>query len=560
MKTLKKSIVALILFQFLTASIGLFAAGEMVSAQSDKPVELSWLGPIWGDCPDGGNMIQQVLEERFNVKITSYCVQSYSETEKVQLMLAAGDIPDVMWLKRLDQLKVYEDGVCRSIPQSMIRKYAPEYTRRMDKYGIGWKMHLAPGKTDEHYAMVVWEMGNTGAWKMPHFRYDWLLKIGMAPDDAYDMYPNHEEMPGRMYLSKSKPTIDWFEKVLIAFRDEDPDGNGKNDTIPLGLGKRFDNLENVFWGMYGISPGKNLMENGELIMPEISEAYKKYLKQMNKWYEMGLIDQEFPTLEQDKWNAMVAEGMFGAWNEHGIYMNVRHKSQNTDLLQKDPNAKLLITAPITGPEGMFGSDAWAADNGSMFTGPNYQIGINADDTQLAKFLELWDATNFADVDLMVFTRYGKEGVHFEWEGERNNSFIKLLDYPGKTPGMKIGTYHYCCPNMIVKEFLPWTANPMDMELMSFFRDGPGTTQFAIRLYRNDILGETKAAEYSSEALAVLTTLHEEFHFKAITGQIDIDADWDAYVRKWRQSGGDKILGELAKAPLVSELLKGKFVY
>ena len=58
----------------------------------------------------------------------------------------------------------------------------------------------------------------------------------------------------------------------------------------------------------------------------------------------------------------------------------------------------------------------------------------------------------------------------------------------------------------------------------------------------------------------LQTLAREFYFKAVTGEIDVDAEWDGYVSEWLSNGGQEMLAEMRKAPLVEPLLEGRFEY
>ena len=75
----------------------------------------------------------------------------------------------------------------------------------------------------------------------------------------------------------------------------------------------------------------------------------------------------------------------------------------------------------------------------------------------------------------------------------------------------------------------------------FYRDwvlaGPGQ-QYTLRPHRWDILNETGLADVRARVGATLETLFNEF-FKAITGDIDAAADWDAYVAEWRRPGATK---------------------
>ena len=44
----------------------------------------------------------------------------------------------------------------------------------------------------------------------------------------------------------------------------------------------------------------------------------------------------------------------------------------------------------------------------------------------------------------------------------------------------------------------------------------------------------------------------EFFAKAVTGEIDIDAEWDDYVARWMEAGGNELMAEIAKMPRWSD--------
>ena len=88
----------------------------------------------------------------------------------------------------------------------------------------------------------------------------------------------------------------------------------------------------------------------------------------------------------------------------------------------------------------------------------------------------------------------------------------------------------------------------------FFAEPVAVEKFAMRPEVNDIFNETNHKDLNSRYGAALDTMVVEFKMNAITGKVDIDEEWDDYVKTWRESGGDEILAELEKAPKVSDLL------
>ena len=104
-------------------------------------------------------------------------------------------------------------------------------------------------------------------------------------------------------LELQMPTnIDELYKVLVAFRDNDPNGNGKKDEIPLyggqeaGLGADVINwLVNMFL-YFNDAKNFSIDEDGQVYAPFITNEYREALKFINKLIDEGLmLDSVFNT-------------------------------------------------------------------------------------------------------------------------------------------------------------------------------------------------------------------------------------------------------------------------
>ena len=547
---LKAALFSIIFVLLPVLAVG--AAGTPVDAgAAEKPMEISWIARLIGEIDDD-NWCQNRIEEKFNVKLINVAIPM-TEGERLELLVTSGEFPDAAQFWVPSKYKLFEDGVTRSIPKAMIEKYAPLYTKLLIEKGTrGWFKNRVPGTEDEYFAMTCWQKMSGGLREL-QFRLDWLENIGEAPADAFDMYPDDEKYSGCYYLSPSHPTIDWIEKVLFAFRDDDPDGNGKNDTIPLGFNNHPTVPDEALMGMYGLRVGMNMMENGELTMPEVSNAYKEYLTKINSWFEAGLIDSEFMILDYKAALVKWAEGNVGVWGWHAGYMKPTQATW-TPLFDNHPGSKLMVTAPPKGPEGKFGT------NGDIdtFDGGGYMFGKQVDDEKLAKILQIYDWVNF-DPKEFVHQRYGEPGVHFDWFGEPWNSGAKLREgYPAYGGALGLRFYTSYCHGTAEKAL--YSSQPGPNHIGTFFQTSPNDTKFVITPYRFDPLGETKVNEINSKYGSALNTIVQEFRFKAITGDLDINKEWDAYVKKWLDSGGAGLIEVMKEGLLYSEWMAGRMTH
>ena len=78
-------------------------------------------------------------------------------------------------------------------------------------------------------------------------------------------------------------------------------------------------------------------------------------------------------------------------------------------------------------------------------------------------------------------------------------------------------------------------------------------------YRYDVFEETGFLDVRKTYGTALGTLNSEFMWRIITGQGDLDGEWDAHVERFMDSGGAELLAELKKAPIVPELEMGNKV-
>ena len=100
-------------------------------------------------------------------------------------------------------------------------------------------------------------------------------------------------------LGLEKPTtIEELYDVLVAFRDKDPNGNGKADEIPLdgrvygsySATDPFNYITNAFTYYHDVQYFS--VENGVLDSPFKSEEFREMLKFVHKLYQEGLVTEQ----------------------------------------------------------------------------------------------------------------------------------------------------------------------------------------------------------------------------------------------------------------------------
>ena len=209
------------------------------------------------------------IEEDTGLKIQWVGIPEASYNDQVAIMIAAGDLPDA-FIGQIPNFAQFLDSFVKM--NDMIDDYAPSLKEFFDKYP---NIKLAGMFPDGSiYGLPEVQLDGYVAGKSLAINKKWLDAVGM-------------EMP---------ETADELFDVLMAFKTQDPNGNGQADEIPFAFYKdrKFDILKSAF-GFAGYDekdykyPYLQVVD-GKVDFYPVSENYHAYLQYLNKLYSNGLID------------------------------------------------------------------------------------------------------------------------------------------------------------------------------------------------------------------------------------------------------------------------------
>ncbi|MBB3125420.1 putative aldouronate transport system substrate-binding protein [Paenibacillus rhizosphaerae] len=212
--------------------------------------------------------------------------------EQFNLMIASRNLPDVIQTNWLTVPKgpqnAIDDGTIIRL-NDLIDQYAPNFKKYLDEHPDIANM-IKTDKGDIYAFPFIREDDRLKVYYGPVIRKDWLDKVGMQPPT----------------------TIDEWEQVLTAFRDKDPNGNGKKDEIPflLEVGAVRNDLLNSMIGAWGILD-KFYQKDGKVYYGEIQPEFEQFLTTMHKWYTEGLIDKDFAAVDGKLKDAKTAGNQLG---------------------------------------------------------------------------------------------------------------------------------------------------------------------------------------------------------------------------------------------------------
>ncbi len=240
----------------------------------DEKITMSMFGPSTG-LQEWKNMsFFQEMEELTNISFDFRTPNLDSAPTQKNLMFASEDYTDIIFgggLTREEQVQYGGQGVLIPL-EDLIAEYAPNIQQMFEEYPEVLKSVTA---TDGHiYALPTVSIGEN--W------YRGPLWYNGAFLEALDI--SEDELP---------TTTDELYDLLVRFKEEDPNGNGEADEIPL-TGHTMDDLRQFFLGAFGVlesDEGIYILDD-EVYYGPIESGYQAYLEYMHKLYADGLLDPE----------------------------------------------------------------------------------------------------------------------------------------------------------------------------------------------------------------------------------------------------------------------------
>ncbi len=325
-------------------------------------------------------------------------------------------------------------------------------------------------------------------------------------------------------------TIDELEQVLIAFRDNDCNGNGDaTDEIPWMIYKS--NAMNHFeamLGSYGIATKDGALENytyienGEVKFAPTSENWKAAIKMYNKFWSENLIWSEAFTATNETYTAKLNS----ATPVIGMYNSKTAPASGSD--------QYVQIAPVSVDGYKTRYYIHPGFKGIRNTFTVFNTCENVD------ILMAW-VDQFYTFELSNNMQYGDEGWLFEYDEDGKWTAISRTAEEQAT-----------VPYLLRDRPFSWTEedfatriNKSELELtydknMEIYEDYL-TDEIWPRPY---ILAED-SARISELRTDIMSTVQEK-RAAWITGTADIDAEWDDFVKSIENMGLEEFLGIFQK--------------
>lgn len=284
-------------------------------------------------------LIFKEYEKMTNVKLQFDELPSNSQgcDEKRNLNFAANELPDLFLRANLTNTDIARYGQQEQmlIPlEGLIDKHAPNLKKMFEQYQEVKKSVTA---ADGHiYSLPTVRLQSSGRSDKIWINKEWLAKLNM----------------------KAPTNMDELFTLLRAFRDNDPNGNGKQDEIPLGL-RDIGMVYSTFAGSFGLEQQMSYQINIKDDQVNIwltDDRFKELLQFLNKLYSEKLLWQDFYAGDIPKWRSNLSQALYGMFfiQASDPFLNV--ENQFTGMApMKGPRGEQTYSAtgPIAAPIGTF---------------------------------------------------------------------------------------------------------------------------------------------------------------------------------------------------------------
>lgn len=490
------------------------AETETVFPIVDEKIHMKLMAPgtglaEWKDMPT-----MQVYEEMTRIS-WEYITPPMSDfSTRLNLAFASGDLPDIIFaagssnLTRGMEVDYGSQGILLPL-EELIEENAPNFMKVLEDNPEIRKSITAP---DGHiYSLPYINHSSISIWPLGPMWYNglWLEALGV------------EEIP---------TTVDDFYDLLVRMRDEDPNGNGKADEIPL-TDVGLNTIRLYMMASFGMKSNSIEVVDGTVRFAPASENYRGYLEFMNKLYSEKLLDQETFIQSNEQKKAKGQNNQIGVFQDWFSFFTLGEKESEA---MNDPMFQTLTSE--------YSPETLAVAHPRFSTG-TFAITNKASNPAAAiRWVDY-----FYSEEGLIFLNQGPEG--FLWEYAENNigeqvrifnkdnvDLEKTEDYRGTiTPnyGILVPAYEQDIPAVKV--------NPDDEDLSEFHKFLREETEKKVVPYAEipyPITYLTKEEQDQISANAIdISTYVTEMEAKFITGATELNNDsWEAYLKTLESMG------------------------
>ncbi|GGF96093.1 extracellular solute-binding protein [Paenibacillus abyssi] len=417
------------------------------------------------------------IEQKTNTELDLEMYPAEEYVPKLQMLAAGSNLPDMVKIYVISDYPGALDADHRTVmPLNDL----------IDEYGPNLKQHIPQEMWDNatydgEILFIPKPQVVSNHNRATFIRKDWLDNLGL-------------EMPR---------TLDEYYEVMVAFRDQDPDGNGQNDTYPFTGRGGFHWTNWIWFGAFDALPTTWSEVDGVLLPAEVKPGMKDALAWLNKMYEEGLIDPEFLSQDRQSMEQKVFTNRVGIVGH--LAGDVAYWAEN--VKKGDPNAEFVPAPSPVGPTGTSGGIVTAPEQGGWI------IPVGTENPENVIKLLDW----FVSDEGHDFYVNGSPEVSEKWN-------IDWMKRPGYTTEMLTSIFGEEYADLARQTYEITEQEGISNQATAGIPPLPHVGKYP------DIEGFTPK-------------LWQDYAVKIITGEYDIDK-FDEFVEEYYKRGGQEIVDEV----------------
>ena len=494
-----------------------YTYGEDVTFHSDEPVTYSMMYSDHENYPYQEDwLLWSEIQKRTNVTFDLTVIARTDYEDKKSVLVNSGDSPYII-PKTYEEGKYVNGGQVVAISDWV--KYMPNYQKCVKEWNMADDLKSKLQADGKYYVLPgLWEIGGGG--------YSFIIRKDIFEEAGVDVTE----------LEKTWTYEDFYEACKKV-----KEYTGCDYVISdMSKGDCLLNISSISYGVkagWGISNGLVFdHEKEEYYFADATDNMKEWLAMLNKMVKEGILDPESFSQEDDS-----AKAKFFTGETYAMTGNYQNLNDYAMQMQAD-DAQLYMTVAPGGPAGLLQMENSRLENGVM-------ISQNAlDDLGEEGFIKMLRFVDWLwySEEGHLLAQWGVEGETYTKDANGDIVLNPDITYSGLNPeaskklnadyGFAGGVFAYG-GSAWIKNSRMTTAEEKDFDAR-------------IREYREmrPIDPPFMANEEETEELTLIQTplidSTKTWIQKFITGQADIDSQWDAYISEIKNLGADNYVTEV----------------
>lgn len=230
--------------------------------------------------------IYQILNEKTGVNVTWQIPVDGADVEQAfQLIWYEEELPDIIYgpIQATHGDQYLEDGLIWDLTE-YLPVYAPDFWAYINEPGHETEKLQCQSQSGAYFMIPSVLASETSAWIGPVIRQDWLDECGLD----------------------NPVTIEEWENVLVTFKEK----YGAVMSYEAAYAQNCGGFASGF-GAYDQTTGIVRDENDEYTLAQLHPEWLEMMRTLNRWWEMGLIDQDLFTIDRETLTSRIADNKVG---------------------------------------------------------------------------------------------------------------------------------------------------------------------------------------------------------------------------------------------------------